>query len=150
MGDPMKRPVGVRNYEGGDNWEDYKTEFIRFAKVVQRKGKYSLWRVISGEDPKPEPLERVARARNVPDNEEQVAEREEDIRDWEDQDALGLHYLSCTIQEKKRHIIRNAGSSHEAWATMQAGADAQSGSTVIHNFFKLYRMRQDDFGSMQD
>ena len=60
MGDPMKRPVGVRNYEGGDNWEDYKTEFIRFAKVVQRKGKYSLWRVISGEDPKPEPLERVA------------------------------------------------------------------------------------------
>ena len=126
MGDAMKRPVRVRNYEGGDNWEDYKTEFIRFAKVVPRKGKFSLWKVIAGEEPKPEPLARVVRGRNNVDNEEQVAEREQDIRDWEDQDALGLHYLSCTIQEKKRHIIRNAASSHDAWTTMQAGADAQS------------------------
>ena len=148
MGDPMKRPVGVRNYEGGDNWEDYKTEFIRFARVVPRKGNFSLWGVVSGEQPKPQPLERVNRGRGNAGNGDEVEAREQDIRAWEDQDALGLHYLSCTIQEKKRHIIRNARSSHEAWTTMQPGADAQSGSTVIHNFFKLYKMKQDDFGSM--
>ena len=144
MGDPQKRPVGVRTYEGAENWEDYRTEFMRFARVVPRKGDYSLWGVISGTEAKPAPLQ----ARS--NNEERVAARNTEIRNWEDQDALGLHYISCTIAEKKRHVIRNAATSHAAWTTLQAGADDQSGSTVINNFFKLYRMRQDDFSSMQD
>ena len=144
MSDPQKRPVGVRTYEGADSWEDYKTEFTRFARVVPRKGDFSLWDVISGAVKKPQPI-RAARG-----NEEQVAARAPLIRDWEDQDELGLHYISCTIHEKKRHVIRNAASSREAWTTLQAGADAQSGSTVIHNFFKLYKMRQEEFTSMQD
>ena len=144
MSDPQKRPAGVRTYEGADNWEDYRTEFARFAKVVPRKGNFSLWGVISGTEPKPQPVA------PGPRNANQVEAREQEIRDWEDQDALGLHWISCTVHEKKRHVIRNAASSNDAWTTLQAGSDAQSGSTVINNFFKLYKMRQEDFNSMQD
>jgi hypothetical protein len=124
MSDPQKRPAGVRTYEGADNWEDYRTEFSRFAKVVPRKGNFTLWGVISGAEAKPEPIRAVGR------NGDAVAERNAELADWESQDALGLHWISCTVHEKKRHVIRNAASSHEAWTTLQAGADAQSGSTV--------------------
>ena len=99
--------------------------------MVPRKGNFSLWGVISGTEARPAPLAANAR------NEDRVAARNMEIRDWEDQDALGLQYISCTIAEKKRHVIRNAATSYAAWTTLQAGADAQSGSTVINNFFKL-------------
>jgi len=78
MGDPQKRPVGVRTYEGGGNWEDYRTEFMRFARVVPRKGDYSLWDVISGVEERPEEIEEERGNADV------VAARWEEIRDWED------------------------------------------------------------------
>ena len=108
MGDPHRRPVGVRTYEGADNWEDYRTKFSRFARVVPRKGLFTLWGVISGADPRPEAL--------GPDSSpEEFQERAIEVNDWEDQDAIGLHYISCTVHEKKRHVIRNAQSSYEVF-----------------------------------
>ena len=93
MGDLHKRPAGVRTYEGADNWEDYRTEFMRFARVVPRKGDYSLWDVVSGVEERPEEIEEER------GNGDDVAARFEEIQNWEDQDALGLHYISCTVSE---------------------------------------------------